>query len=249
MSFEEEYTTIDENWKQNLKGLAAGAMIAATPLNSDAKARPNAIHSAETVSSNINSILPVQNMDHAKVYDMLKRHEGYRPKVYIDSVGKPTIGIGYNLKWNVEKARQELSSVGLNYDLVVSGKQILTENQIKKLYNYSLIRAYRDCKDIFPNFSQYPAEIQMVMLDMCFNMEYTTLNKFNKTKSLFYNGLVSYANYQKSGNIKQWVDAQQFWLAASKEMLNSVWSKQVGNRALELSKMVSDFSNNLPVKN
>jgi lysozyme len=247
MSFENEYSTLEENWKQNLKGLVAGAALAATPLDAaKTTTRPDAVHSQETINK-IVDILPIQNMDHVKVYQMLKSHEGYRPKVYLDSVGKPTIGIGYNLKWNVAKAKEELASVGANYDLIVAGKQILTENQIKKLYNYSIIRAYKDCKDLFPNYNKYPPEIQMALLDMSFNLGYTAFSKFTKTRGAFNNGLLAYAKYNKTKNVRDWVDAQQFWLSASKEMLNSKWAKQVGNRATELSKLVSDFANNLPI--
>lgn len=248
-NFDNEYNLLNENWKQNLRGLATSAIIAASPLNSVAKERPDAIHSQEVISKNITDILPIQNMDHVEVYRMIKSHEGYKDKVYIDSVGKPTIGIGYNLYWNVKKAKEEINSVGADYDLVLNGKQSLTENQINKLYNFSLLRAYKDCKDLFPNYSHYPAEIQMALLDMSFNLGYTSFSKFTKTRSLFNNGLIAYAKYKKTKNIEYWKDTQNFWLEASKEMLNSKWAKQVGNRSQELSQLVLHVANTLPIKN
>lgn len=56
---------------------------------------------------------------------MITESEGKRSCVYNDSLGIPTIGIGFNLKRDDAKAL--IQKLGLNYNSVVDGKQCLTD--------------------------------------------------------------------------------------------------------------------------
>lgn len=146
-----------------------------------------------------------------EIYNFIKEHEGYRPQVYIDTVGKPTVGIGLNLKR--QDAPAILASAGANYNAILSGKQQLTDEQIKTIFKSTLSIAYADAKKFMPNFDNLPKNIKLLLLDLSFNLGYTNLIKFIKFKEAL---LVKDYN------------------AAAKELLNSKWATQVGNRANNL---------------
>ena len=82
------------------------------------------------------------------IYNFIKEHEGYRPHVYTDTVGKPTVGIGVNLKR--ADAPSLLSAVGANYADVLSGRTNLTDQQIRDLFKMTIGIAYRDAKKYIP---------------------------------------------------------------------------------------------------
>jgi|WetSurMetagenome_2_1015567.scaffolds.fasta_scaffold41596_2 lysozyme len=64
---------------------------------------------------------------------------------------------------------------------------------------------------------QIPPDCREVLINMCFNMGITRLMKF-----------INFLDSLRVGAYE----------AASKEMLNSLWAKQVGNRAIELSNII-----------
>lgn len=142
-----------------------------------------------------------------EIYTFIKEHEGYRPQVYIDTVGKPTVGIGLNLKR--EDAPAIVASAGANYNAVLSGQQKLTDEQIKTIFKSTLSIAYADAKKFMPNFDNLPKNIKLVILDLSFNLGYTRLSKFIRFKEAL---LVKDYN------------------AAARELTTSKWATQVGNR-------------------
>lgn len=143
-----------------------------------------------------------------EVYNFIKEHEGYRPQVYVDTVGKPTVGIGLNLKRG--DAPAIVASAGANYNAILSGKQKLTDEQIRSIFKNTLAIAYADAKKFMPNFDSLPKKLKLAILDLSFNMGYTKLSQFIKFKEAL---LVKDYN------------------AAARELLNSKWATQVGNRA------------------
>ena len=158
--------------------------------------------------------------DRTLTYDDIKKfiieHEGYRNKVYLDSVGVPTIGIGFNLLR--PDAKIVLSKLGLNYNDVLSGKTILTDDQVMEIFKMSLKIAYADVKNYIPNFDLLPKNIKLGLIDMSFNLGYNRLNKFVKTRALI-----------QSKNFK----------GAADEIMKSKWADQVGNRAKNIAKLFS----------
>jgi len=151
-----------------------------------------------------------------EIYDFIKDHEGYYNKVYIDSVGKPTIGIGLNLKR--PEARDFIARVGADYNRILTGVDSLTDKQINELFNLCLQVAYKDAKTFMPNFDSLPKNVKLVILDMSFNLGGPRLNKFKNTRQFLLHG-----DYD----------------SASREILQSKWAKQVGRRAIANSKLLS----------
>ena len=91
--------------------------------------------------------------------EQLKQDEGVREKVYMDSVGIPTIGVGRNLK-----------DVGLSpYEI-----NVLLEND--------LVKAENDSKIVFPCFDKLSDNRKAVLLNLAFNLGRSRLAGFVKFK-------------------------------------------------------------------
>ena len=139
-------------------------------------------------------------------YDMLSLNEGNKPKVYKDSKGNRTIGIGFNLEDTAN--RQFLKQEGIDINELFDGRK-LSENEIKTLYNHSLTQAFKDAQSYDPNFAKRPEAVKMTIVDMAFNLGLTKLNKFVDMKK----GLMN-----------------NDYNVAADEMVDSNWYKQVKSR-------------------
>lgn len=89
---------------------------------------------------------------------MLELHEGYRTFPYYDSVGKLTIGIGFNIE-----------DVGLLPDEIT----FILRNRI------NLVRTR--LADEFPFFGNLDEVRQSVLIDMAYNLGISKLRKFRQT--------------------------------------------------------------------
>jgi lysozyme len=134
-----------------------------------------------------------------KIKEMLIRHEGMRLKPYEDSVGKLTIGVGRNL-----------DDVGIRPDEA----EYLLQNDIDE--------CMKQLSQKLSWFETAPDNIQLVLIDMCFNLGIGGLLSFKNTLELI-----------RTGQYKE----------ASQSMLKSLWAKQVGKRAIELSDIVKSCEN------
>ena len=159
-----------------------------------------------------------------KIEPRVIKHEGYKPKVYIDSRGNPTVGVGFNL--NRADSSDLLKKVGANPVKIKSGKAELTDAQIKALLRTDLKVAKQGAQTLVSadgktNLSivwpRLPLDVQGVLTEMIFNLGKKGLSEFN-------NFLAHLAKNQYS--------------KAATEMLNSSWSKQVGNRANTLADVI-----------
>lgn len=143
-----------------------------------------------------------------EIYELIKKHEGVRPEVYKDTMGIPTIGIGFNLMR--PDAKSILNKLGLNYNDVLNGRVSLTDKQMKEIFVECLNIAYNDAKRYIPSFDSQPKEVKLALIDLSFNLGLNRLNKFVKTREYILNG-----DYKSAAN----------------ELKNSRWANQVGNRA------------------
>jgi GH24 family phage-related lysozyme (muramidase) len=153
---------------------------------------------------------PVSN----ELTKMIARHEGNEPTVYPDSEGIPTIGIGFNLQR--EDAAEKLSNLGLDITNVLNGQE-LTDEQIKSLFQDDVRTATADAKSFLPNFDQQPEVVKNILVDMSFNLGATRLGGFDNFREALLRG-----DYQ----------------AAAREMVDSKWYGQVGDRSKELVSMM-----------
>lgn len=124
----------------------------------------------------------------------LKRHEGYRDHVYIDSLGNPTCGWGHHL-YPGSRINETIAEEFLKMDVA---QAISDFWQIELKYRSRL------------NFRR-----KRVIINMIFNMGVQKVLGFKKMWAAI---------------------GREDWEGAAKEMLDSRWATQVGDRAIELAK-------------
>jgi len=109
---------------------------------------------------------------------LIAEHEGRRRHVYLDQVGHPTIGIGFNLDRG--GARSIIEGLGLNFDAVVNGQQDLTDAQVDRLFDGDFNASLAAARELLPNFSSLTTNAQIVIIDMIFNMGKGGVAKFTR---------------------------------------------------------------------
>jgi len=135
-------------------------------------------------------------MDKEKIMQQLLKHEGLRLTPYHCPAGKLTIGVGRNLE---DKGITEKEAF------------VLLENDVKE--------CIQDMEEIFQEFELLPESVQLVLVDMRFNLGPNRFRNFRKMIAAVRN--------------------QDFNRAAA-EMKDSRWYYQVGQRAKTLVKMMTE---------
>jgi lysozyme len=131
-----------------------------------------------------------------KIQNQLKFDEGVKNKPYKDTEGILTIGVGRNLE-----------SVGIS------------KEEIEFMLSNDIDRCEKDLRLYFAWYDEKKENVQMVLINMCFNMGIYRLLKFVKTLELI--------QFDKLNE-------------AAEEMLKSKWAIQVGDRAIRLSKLLKN---------
>ena len=135
-------------------------------------------------------------------------NEGNRLCAYNDHIGSPIIGVGFNL--GKQGARQKISNVGADYDLVRYGKACLSDDQVRQLFNSEMAAAVRCASSwLLSVWSKMSKEKQSAVADMAFNMGCTRLKTFKNMKAA-----LERQDYEK----------------AEYEMKASRWCRQVRSR-------------------
>jgi GH24 family phage-related lysozyme (muramidase) len=99
---------------------------------------------------------------------LVAKHEGFRRQVYTDTRNKPTIGYGFNL--GDPTAIATCDAHGLNISDLLNG---IMADQV--------LEARFAATKIFRNFDTLPEKVQMVVIDMLFEMGETVFREFHAT--------------------------------------------------------------------
>jgi lysozyme len=94
---------------------------------------------------------------------MVKRHEGVRRKVYLDSRGYPTVGVGHLLN------KEEKNKWPVGYDI--------GEEEVKRLWDRDFEGHAKDANK-FPGFANMTKIRQAALIDLAFNMGSNWFKKF-----------------------------------------------------------------------
>ena len=97
----------------------------------------------------------------------------------------------------------------------------ITKERVYELFDQDIQITIDDCCRLFDGFLKLHEELQQIIANMMFNVGYTRLSKFVKFRQAI---------------------KDKDYLEAEKQMINSRWYKQVGNRARRLCKRMRDLA-------
>lgn len=150
-------------------------------------------------------------------------NEGERDRMYHDSMGIPTIGIGFNLQRSDSPAI--LQKIGANFDAVMAGAA-LTSQQVAALFQYSfapIVDEARASLEPFHYDSMSDAR-RFVICDLVFNLGAAGWNEFQQTRAA-----IDQACH--AGRTGDTANEHAFFATAANGLEASAWYGQVGNRA------------------
>lgn len=139
-------------------------------------------------------------MNRNKLYEEIKADEGEILEVYLDHLGLPTVGIGHLVTQQDEEFGKP-------------PRTPITAERSQQLFNRDIENAIKDCEQLYGQWHNWPEEVQLIMVNMCFNLGATRLAKFTEMR------------FQLS---------QRNWKQAAAEGRDSKWYRQVTNRAERL---------------
>ena len=93
----------------------------------------------------------------------------------------------------------------------------ITEEMADELLDISIDNATRQCWALYPGFVQFSENRRNALIDFVFNVGAGTALKFKKMRAC--------------------IDRED-WECAADEMIDSLWYRQVGNRAKEVVEMI-----------
>lgn len=161
-----------------------------------------------------------------KLTALLRKHEGCELQVYNDTENKATIGIGRCLSTKgLSKEECDYLKIG-TYDknAVIAELEVrgITQSEAEYLLSNDIDYFTTELSKSLDFFNKLPETAKIVLIDMAFNMGISGLLKFKNTIELIEKGQ---------------------YILASREMLNSKWKLQVGQRAFDLAEMLSECQN------
>ena len=139
-------------------------------------------------------------MNREKLYEEIKADEGEVLEVYDDHLGYPTIGIGHLVTPEDEEHGKP------------SGTSITAERS-RELFDGDVECAIKDCERLYGQWHNWPEEVQLILVNMAFNLGATRLSKFKNMQNML---------------------SQGQWKEAAAEGRDSLWYRQVTNRAERL---------------
>ena len=162
----------------------------------------------------------VQNVQDAKeaFKEEIRKNEGEKKTLYIDTVGKPTIGYGFNTK--EKHVLNALSQAGV--DIRNLSRVTMSKPQMEKTLDLLVNQAIKDAKSLFPNYDSLPFIPKKLMTDMSYNLGYNRLAGFKE--------------------LRKAIAANDFNKAAD-EMKDSKWYRDVKSRGVRMVDEMRAFAN------
>jgi GH24 family phage-related lysozyme (muramidase) len=164
----------------------------------------------------------------ARGFNLLKAQltefEGRIDAVYIDSMNKPTFGIGHLIKAGDPEAGKPACPKGVCFNTqccIQRGGTPVSASRVDSVFPRDVQIHVGEAKRIYPNFDTLPETVQLILADMCFNLG---------------NQLADFRG------MKAGIDAKD-WNKAANEMINSAWYAQVGRRSKALVAKMRGLAN------
>lgn len=117
-----------------------------------------------------------------------RQEEGFRTRVYKDTEGKRTVGIGFNM--DAPGARKIWTDAGIksSFDAVLNGKAAVSKEEADTLYAATKENALKGAEKLVKNFAKLGKHQQAALADMVFQLGPTGAMAFSRTRSLIEQG-------------------------------------------------------------
>ena len=145
-------------------------------------------------------------MNRNKLYEELKEDEGEILEIYKDHLGYPTVGIGHLVTEEDEEYGEPTGTP-------------ITAERSRELFDRDVEIAIKDCEQLYGQWHNWPEEVQLIMVNMAFNLGGPRLSKFMNMKNML---------------------SQGKWKEAAAEGRDSLWYRQVTNRAERLMRRLEN---------
>ena len=146
-------------------------------------------------------------MNRDKLYEEIKEDEGEILEIYKDHLGYPTIGIGHLV---TEKDEEFGEATGTP----------ITAERSRELFDRDIEVAIKDCEQLYGQWHNWPEEVQLILVNMAFNLGGPRLARFKNMKNML---------------------SQGKWKEAAAEGRDSLWYRQVTNRAERLMRRLENL--------
>ena len=160
---------------------------------------------------------PFQNVSLSlqEVKEFIQPSEGTRSKVYRDSTGNKTVGVGFNL--NAPGSAKLLRELGINYTAVKTGSRRLTPQEIDALFTRKVEDAMAAGPRVLKSFEVQPKPVQLAVTDMVYNLGPTGFSNLDTAVAA-----LNQKDYHRAANALE----------------RTEWHRQVGSRARNIVSMI-----------
>lgn len=110
--------------------------------------------------------------------DTIKQHEGLRLSAYDDTVGKRTVGYGFNMQSGIARKVWDKAGVQSNFVDVFKGKATITPQEAENLMRASYDVAADDARKVYSNFDRLSPSQQTALMSMSYQLGLPKLKKF-----------------------------------------------------------------------
>ena len=145
-------------------------------------------------------------MNQQKLYEEIKADEGEVLEIYKDHLGYETFGIGHLVTKTDPEYGQPVGTP-------------VSSERVREVFEADISTSIYYCEAQFNQWHNWPEEVQLIIVNMMFNMGPTRLAKFNN--------MIFALNTQD-------------WQQAAVEGRDSLWHRQVTNRAERLMKRLEN---------
>jgi lysozyme len=146
-----------------------------------------------------------------------RQEEGFRTRVYRDSLGFRTIGIGFNMEAAGARQIWRDSGVATSFDDALTGRKTISKAEAEALFAATKQTARNNASRLVRNYEKLGTHQQDALIDMVFQLGPTGAMKFVRTRGL--------------------IEAGKFREAAA-AMLESANARQTPNRVMRRAYML-----------
>jgi len=126
----------------------------------------NEANPIEEDGNELANVPEVGRPDMDRIYEYISNNEGVRDRrVYRDSYGHPTIGIGHLLGRRSEALFHSLFGDRVDFNRILDGTDELTDEEVRQLFESDIASRISTAKNMFPRFNSYGSDLQAAIMD------------------------------------------------------------------------------------